>query len=121
MIAVMQAYADGKKIEISDGHCWKEVEGPSWNWGTFDYRIKPEPKYRPYKNADECLGSVFLHGGWVRDKYAIRSVSQITFKESQGIIADMVHIKGLKNQTYEEIVSGFVWADDGSPCGVLEE
>ena len=46
MIEVMQAYADGKKIE----RCWRrnvvweEITHPGWNWRKFDYRIAPEPK-----------------------------------------------------------------------------
>ena len=43
-IAVMQAFEDGKKVEIKAGH-WGEwqpcsIKGyPCWNWETYDYRL----------------------------------------------------------------------------------
>ena len=50
MIAVMQAYADGETIQrqVSGGGIWTTGIGPdspAWDWGYFDYRIKPaEPR-----------------------------------------------------------------------------
>ena len=34
------------------------------------FRIKPEPKYRPFKNAEECWQEMKNHQpfGWVKDK-----------------------------------------------------
>lgn len=43
-IAIMQAYLDGKKIEINRfGTCtWHDVdEEPLFNWKDYDYRVKP--------------------------------------------------------------------------------
>lgn len=49
-IAVMQGYLDGKVIEVSDPDSWNTewVEQPAgaeptWDWATFDYRVKPGP------------------------------------------------------------------------------
>lgn len=42
-IKVMQAYVDGAEIDvkIKNGENWVDVgASPSWDWGTFDYRIK---------------------------------------------------------------------------------
>lgn len=43
-IAVMQAHADGRKIEAWDmfGEQWELVENPPWNWQVMTYRVKPE-------------------------------------------------------------------------------
>jgi len=46
MIEVMQAYVDGKPIEVTlpDGH-WGEAESlPFWDWIMRDYRIAPLTK-----------------------------------------------------------------------------
>ena len=53
-IAVMQAYVDGKQIQLQlpDGK-WAGIPNPDWVTDA-NYRIKPEPKYRPFKDADEC-------------------------------------------------------------------
>ena len=46
---VMMAYADGAEIECRvrlTGKEWNRINGPWFNWFTFEYRIKPEPKHR---------------------------------------------------------------------------
>ena len=44
-IAVMQAAAEGKAIEIWDERrVWCNIVDPGWNWATCDYRVKPTPR-----------------------------------------------------------------------------
>ena len=45
MIAVMQAYVDGKPIEVSycDGGAWSPSTEPIWNWRFREYRIATIP------------------------------------------------------------------------------
>lgn len=69
-IAVMQAYVDGKQIQVeSSDSKWADVPEPSWSING-NYRIKPEPKYRPFKDADECWQEMLKHQpfGWVKEK-----------------------------------------------------
>ena len=50
MIAVMQAFKGGKAIQFRDrGNSstdviWEAAPRPSWDWVTFEYRVKPEPR-----------------------------------------------------------------------------
>ena len=75
-IKVLQAFVDGKAIEerrISFDHTeWVDNNNPEWRWDKFDYRIKPESKYRPFANAQECLEEMKKHipFSWVKDKYS---------------------------------------------------
>ena len=50
-IAIMQAYEDGKELEVASiGRTFKDISvTPTWNWQVFDYRIKDE--YRDIKRA----------------------------------------------------------------------
>lgn len=55
MIAVMQAYLDGRKIEAKPNSekYWNDVGNPVWDWQTYDYRIAPqEIEVHVYKNTD---------------------------------------------------------------------
>ena len=63
MIDVMRAYQEGKQIQIYDKKHkqWVDDE-PKWNWGLHDYRIKPKPEFRPFKNAEEFLEAQRKHG-----------------------------------------------------------
>ena len=48
MIAVMQAAAEGKDIECSGKYLkeklWRKTSNPAWNWSSYDYRVKPQPR-----------------------------------------------------------------------------
>lgn len=70
-IAVMQAYVDGKQIQFFNEYTgeWENIQIPNWLRDT-SYRVKPEPKYRPFKNADECWQEMLKHEpfGWVKEK-----------------------------------------------------
>ena len=70
LLSVMQAYADGKVIQYRaiDGGYWYDVtEGKDVDWDRYEFRIKPEPKYRPFKDAEECWNEMLKHQpfGWV--------------------------------------------------------
>lgn len=87
---ILQAYAEGKEIEcrtkpgtISTGipNEWTEMKEICF-WNNVEYRINPDPKYRPFKDAEECWQEMQKHQpfGWLKgDKcfYNIVSVSNI--------------------------------------------
>lgn len=77
---IMQAFAEGKTIErrtrsweLNKGWqystTWKETEELKFQ-DTYEYRIKPEPKYYPFENAKECWNEMQKHQpiGWVKDR-----------------------------------------------------
>ena len=45
-IQCMEAFERGEEIEYSliNTNDWLSICDPVWNWGLFDYRIKPKPK-----------------------------------------------------------------------------
>lgn len=81
----LQAFAEGKIIETrrkptadnngvtKDGwfefNDWTEMKELEY-WVNVDYRIKPEPKYRPFKDAKECWAEMQKHQpfGWLKSK-----------------------------------------------------
>lgn len=68
-IEVMQAYVDGKEIEVLvNGHYWNlnigDPESPAWNWKKYDYRIKKEgPKRVPLSPEDIKQGDAIKRKG----------------------------------------------------------
>lgn len=73
-IAVMQAYVDGNKIQISEHGAEKWVDclvDPSYDWVHCDYRVKPEEKYRPYKDYHEMVEDFCERFGVNCPKYAM--------------------------------------------------
>lgn len=43
MIAVMEAFAAGKRIQVDDEGGWIDCQKPGWDWARNEYRVKPEP------------------------------------------------------------------------------
>lgn len=63
MIAVMQAYEDGKKIQTRTkikGDDWKD-EIPTWDWAFCEYRIKPEEE-KPVRMTNRQLAEWLAKG-----------------------------------------------------------
>lgn len=118
MLPIIQAFAEGKAIEIRHGDApWVETNRIKESiFDDYQYRIKPEPKYRPFKDADECWQEMLKHQpfGWLREKK--RNVrTQIGFMHTEGIQGTS---GGSSN--YKAFFDCFSFAD-GAPFGVKEE
>ena len=116
---VMLAYADGKEIEYLCKDGWRVTTNALFNWNNDAnyYRIKPEPKYRPFKNTEECWLEMQKHQpfGWVRYKMkpiVIGSIASLYDTEIEPYDAC--------TSSYKEALQIFTFAD-GQPFGVKEE
>ena len=73
LMPIIQAFAEGKAIESrcikGDKSLWYDDEDPSFD-DDLEYRIKPDPTYRPFKDAEECWKEMQKHHpiGWVKLK-----------------------------------------------------
>ena len=121
---ILQAFAEGKAIECrtkpgtistSIPNEWTEMKEIGF-WNDIEYRIKPEPKYRPFKNAEECWCEMQKHQpfGWVKCKED-GSLGLITLIISEASI----YVNGIGSSS-EWTMRGFTFAD-GTPFGILEE
>ena len=134
LLPFIQAFSEGKKIQWlkPDSDEWIDVVGGD-NVDFEDltefnvaYRIKPEPKYRPFKNAEECWNEMQKHQpfGWLKDKDSeLRNIQALT--EKMSTIADGVYLRGINLingwHVFEEAVKEYTFAD-GEPFGInIEE
>lgn len=74
LLPFIQALAEGKPIQLKDriGN-WMDVDFINVELCNSNvYRIKPEPKYRPFKNKEECWQEMLKHEpfGWLKDNEA---------------------------------------------------
>ena len=121
MLPVLQAFANGKTIESrcikGDKSLWYDDEDPTFD-NDLEYRIKPEPTYRPFKDAKECWKEMQKHQpfGWIKGKEGEHH-SLIT-----SIIADEeeVYINGISGFVLDEVMEHYTFAD-GLPFGVKDE
>lgn len=125
MIEIMQAYERGEQIECkTEGYeesAWEMVESPLWNWGILEYRVKPKPAYRPYKNIQELLQAQKEHGMNIRLKvkgcnyyrlplYITDTLIGVQCPQSDGSVVNI-------DASYEDLLRDYIW-QDGTPCGI---
>ncbi len=121
LLPIIQAFAEGKEIEFRSkgfNEEWKELKQiPGLSYDSFEYRIKSEPKYRPFKNADECWQEMLKHQpfGWIKDK---DNVAYATITEVVNGV-DNTAVNGVCDWCLDEIYEDFTFAD-GTPFGVKE-
>ena len=112
MLPVLQAFADGKTIESrcikGDKSLWYDDEDPSFD-DDLEYRIKPEPTYRPFKDAEECWQEMQKHQpfGWVKstlfkDLDLVKRVTTLYVEINRDII------------DYKDALEKFTFADDNN-------
>lgn len=111
IIAVVQAHIEGKQIQFwgENSQKWLDCANnePEWDFCSFDFRVKPKPKARPYKDRDECWADMQKHKpfGWVKHKFYGNYVSLVVIANDDSFEC--------YNNTYTYV--------DGSPFGVVEE
>ena len=125
LLPIIQAFAEGKTIEICDNIGWKDliVESPKFDCKPSCYRIKPEPKYRTFNNAEECWAEMQKHQpfGWVRGNISghykhINNLytNNISFQETE--IAE----SGNFEWSFLDLLKSYTFAD-GTPFGIRDE
>ena len=121
LLPVIQAFSEGRIIECSSitdvSKAWREVtDFPIGMIKNFKFRIKPEPKSRPFKDAEECWAEMLKHQpfGWVKDRNGSKFV--IENVDSRGFVE--VYDEGTCN--FNEVFENRTFAD-GLPFGIKEE
>lgn len=119
-IAIMQAYEDGKTIERkgveeTEWQSIEYIENYPFDFILSEYRIKQEPKYRPFESVEEAFNEAKKHGFWMRNKDSgyLRFIDGFTPTKNKGIY--------LGDYCADDILDMFVWHNDDSPCGVKNE
>ena len=126
LLPLIKAFAEGKKIEMAlfddDGAIseWSDVDFPKW-LDNHIYRIKPEPKYRPFKDAEECWEEMQKHQpfGWIIEKSNhIRRIIESTC--SMFTCNGNNVLTGSAWKSFEYMFKQYTFAD-GTPFGVKEK
>ena len=123
---ILQAFAEGKVIECrtkpsalskswQDMNEWTEMKEIEF-WNNTEYRVKSEPKYRPFKNAEECWQEMQKH----------QPFGFMKFKDTESGYYMLTGISigvgvGINDSlfSYDRVFDDYTFAD-GTPFGIKE-
>ena len=122
---LMQAMLEGKTIQRHlDDMGWVYTDKIFVGDGVSLYRIKPEPKYRPFKTQEECWNEMQKHQpfGWLKSKKngRLRCIGEVSwldeFETVHIALSTSESLSRSANSMFNEYTSA-----DGTPFGIKEE
>ena len=125
LLPIIKAFAEGKQIQdkIEGLTDWVDTNEINFVYeGTrIKHRIKPEPKYRPFKTKEECWNEMLKHQpfGWLKsinDESPI-CVGRVSWVESFEKVMITFSTNELMPFSSYSVFEGYTFAD-GTPFGV---
>ena len=111
LLPIMQAFAEGDEIQYRNNYNeWIDVktgEGLCFERDSSCYRIKPEPKYSPFKSQEECWKEMQKHQpfGWTK------LIGKTGYSHITDVDDEILYSDAFKGCTFA----------DGTPFGIREE
>ena len=120
LLPIIKAFVEGQTIEIlnCDG-TWIIDRNLFFDRPTKCYRIQPELKYRPFRNAEECWQEMQKHRpfGWLCNKIN-NQYYYITALDDYGVVT--TPFDEIKYTKYTDIIKRETIFVDGAPFGIKE-
>ena len=116
LLPIMQAYIEGKNIQYKNSRGeWVDTDYPIWAEQT-EYRIKPEQKYRPFKNREECWQEMHNHSdfGW------LTRIDTGNFEHIKSVCQETIEFVVTTSYLYEDAFKYYKFTD-GTPFGIKED
>lgn len=118
LLPIIQAFAEGKAVQtINEKGEWTTPLCINFEFNSYpdSYRIKPEPKYCPFKDAEECWAEMQKHQpfGWLKSK-TDKNYSFILIVDE-----DSCHFAVDESWSFADLFETETFAD-GTPFGIKE-
>lgn len=128
LLPIIKAHAEGKTIQYYSrtafNSTWKDCESEDIDFEDedYEYRIKPEPSYRPFANAEECWQEMLKHHPFGYIYFASEKLYHniIMLAPEQGAHEAYIRIGNFTVRGLEEAFRVCTFAD-GTPFGIKEE
>ena len=123
ILPLLQEMEEGKTLQIKTRNGWIDVDADK-DGVNIDYllndritvRIKQEPKYRPFKDAEECFEEMKKHQpfAWIKDKQQHEYFNMISICINA---ATTFQYDEVEYYDYQRLINEYTFAD-GTPFGV---
>lgn len=125
LFPILEAIKEGKTIQYKDTGVWRDIDCDDEGFclytlvrETDSYRIKPESKYRPFKDRQECWQEMQKHQpfGWIADIDSCRYILAV----GEGSVVFKSFNSSDFCKSFDEVMDTYTFAD-GTPFGVKVE
>lgn len=120
LLPIIKAFSEGKTLQIrQNGREWIDIETASFTGFPSEYRIKQEPTYRHFANAEECWAEMQKHQpfGVVKDKYYAKFQ---VYRSFTTLLVNGCNFRGYEDSTFLNNFNNLLFAD-GTPFGIKAE
>ena len=120
------ALAEGKTIQVQNpDDKWVDIKPEKLNYipDNIKFRIKSEPKYRPFKDKEECWNEMLKHDpfGWIKKiNGGYKQIMAIHMDIFNKHCADFAGQTGTACFELEYIYKNYTFTD-GTPFGIKED
>ena len=122
---LMQAMLEGKTIQRHlDDMGWVYTDKIFVGDGVSLYRIKPEPRYRPFKTQEECWQEMLNHQpfGWLKSKKdgRLRCIGEVSWSDEFETVHIALSTSESLSRSANSMFDEYTFADC-TPFGAKEE
>ena len=124
---IIKAFSEGRAMQVKDNNVWKDVDDNHncvFLPEEYEYRIKPEPKYRPFKTQEECWQEMLKHQpfGWLKSKMNGRfsCIGEVCGSDEFETVYIALSTSESLSRSSDSMFEQYTFAD-GTPFGINEE
>ena len=128
LLPIIKALAEGKTIQdkIEGVTDWVDTDeiNLEYEGQKIKHRIKPEPKYRPFKTQEECWNEMMKHQpfGWLKSKKSgsFRCIGEVSWSDVFETVYIALSTSESLSRSSDSVFDEYTFADD-TPFGIKEE
>ena len=117
LLPIILAFSEGRTIQTWDESKWVDLDETAFFASTDIYRIKPEPKYRPFRSREECWQEMNNHSdfGW------LTRIDTGNFEHINTVCQEKIRFAvSIEYYRYEDAFKYYKFPD-GTPFGIKED
>ena len=125
LLPIIQAFVAGKQIQdaIEGLTDWVDTDeiNLEYEGQKIKHRIKPEPKYRPFKTQEECWNEMMKHQpfGWLKSKKSgsFRCIGEVSWSDVFETVYIALSTSESLSRSSDSVFEEYTFVDD-TPFGI---
>lgn len=123
-LEVEEHFANGGEVEVislTPNSKWQHAPSPTFDWESFDYRIKAQPTHRPFGEHDQIVGSIVRERGVYLYEHLVTSRDFRSQFLGYNVNSSWVSADALLDRYEISFDGGTTWGPAGVPLPKAEQ